>query len=103
MRSGGYPTRAPATLTVSGTLPLVPSDRMERRALLAPAAMARAAARFAADDRERWMLCQPRAVRRSFVEQVLDDHRPRAVAEEIWMLRQPEAVRESYVREVLGG
>jgi hypothetical protein len=48
------------------------------------------------------MLCQPRAVRRSFVEQVAD--RPQDPhARERWMLLQADSVRESYVREVLDG
>lgn len=48
------------------------------------------------------MLRQPRAVRVSFMREVLvPDGNPNA--EEIWMLRQPDAVRDSYVREVLEG
>jgi hypothetical protein len=76
------------------------SRHLTRAVLLAPAAVARAAAAQAADPREGWMLRQRRAVRRSYVRQVLDkgDDERRA---EAWMLRQPKAIRESYVREVL--
>jgi hypothetical protein len=73
---------------------------LERTILLAPAAVARAAARFAHEPAQRWMLCQPLEVRRSYAEEVLgraDEPRRR----EAWMLRQPETVRLSYVREVL--
>ena len=101
----------------------------ERQVLLAPDVVARAAARMAPDAEQRWMLTQPRSVRRSFAAEVFerdgedlrqqvwmlrqdDAVRESFVAEvleraqpvphqEIWMLRQPDAVRESYVREVL--
>lgn len=73
---------------------------IERAVLLAPDRVARAAATRAPTPEERWMLRQPRAVRVSFVREVLvPDGNPNA--EEIWMLRQPDAVRDSYVREVL--
>ncbi len=72
----------------------------ERRVLTAPDAVARAAARLAADREQRWMLCQPRSVRRSFAEEVFG--RPDAeLQQQIWMLRQAEAVRESYIEDVL--
>ena len=48
-----------------------------------------------------WMLLQPRAVRRSYCEAVLDEAGDPGVLAEIWMLRQPKKVRESYIREVL--
>ena len=68
--------------------------------LLGPDAVARAAARRVSSSEQRWMLGQPRAVRRSFVEQVVD--RPEDPhAQERWMLLQPDSVRESYVRDVL--
>ena len=46
------------------------------------------------------MLRQPKAVRESFVKEVLllEDPPPR---QSIWMLRQPDKVRESFVKEVL--
>jgi hypothetical protein len=71
-----------------------------RTILLAPAAVAKAAAFAAGTPEERWMLAQPRAVRRSYVEEVVD--RPNdPKAQERWMLRQPDAVRLSYIRDVL--
>jgi hypothetical protein len=71
-----------------------------RTILLAPAAIAKAAALAATTAEERWMLGQPREVRRSYVEEVLD--RPDdPKAQERWMLRQPDAVRLSYIRDVL--
>jgi len=72
----------------------------ERSILTAPGAVARTAARAAREPAQRWMLTQPREVRRSFAEEVFG----RADAterQEISMLRQPKAVRESFVREVL--
>jgi hypothetical protein len=73
---------------------------VERALLLAPDRIARAAARIASQPEQRWMLRQPRAVRRSYVAHVLD--RPDdAHAEQAWMLTQGDAVRESYVRDVL--
>ena len=72
---------------------------IDRAVLMGPRAVARAAARYATEAEERWLLCQPREVRASYVRQVLDARDPNA--EEIWMLRQPEPVRESYIREVL--
>ena len=72
----------------------------ERSILLAPDPIARAVALVARTPEQRWMLCQPRAVRRSYVAEVLD--RPdQSNAAEIWLLRQPNAVRASYVRQVL--
>ena len=72
----------------------------ERRVLTAPDAVARAAARLAADPEQRWMLCQPRSVRQSFAAEVFG--RPDAeLRQQIWMLRQPTAVRESYIVDVL--
>jgi len=74
--------------------------RMDKAVLLAPAAIAGAAARGARRPEERWLLKQPRPVRTSYVQQVLDASDERN-AEEVWMLRQTRAVRESYIREVL--
>ena len=72
----------------------------ERRVLTAPDAVARAASRLAGEREQRWMLCQPRAVRQSFAEEVFG--RPdEALRQQIWMLRQPKAVRESYIEHVL--
>jgi hypothetical protein len=73
------------------------------RALLgAPDALARAVAVTAADPERRWLLRRPRAVRRSFVAEVLD-RGAGAVEQRRWMLEQGDAVRESYVAEVLAG
>jgi hypothetical protein len=75
---------------------------LERTLLLSPGPVARAVARVAQAAEERWMLCQSREVRRSYVEQVVD--RPEDEnAQERWMLCQSDAVRMSYVREVLDG
>ena len=72
----------------------------ERSILTSPGPVARTAARAAREPEQRWMLTQPREVRRSFAEEVFG----RADADarqEIWMLRQPKAVRESFIRQVL--
>jgi hypothetical protein len=74
----------------------------ERKVLLAPDPIARAAAWMAREPEQRWMLCQPRAVRRSYVAAVIDRD-DAGTAEESWMLRQDDAVRESYIAEVLAG
>jgi hypothetical protein len=72
----------------------------ELRVLTAPDPVARAAARFTPEREQRWMLCQPRAVRRSFAEEVFG--RPDAdLRQQVWMLRQPREVRESYIEQVL--
>jgi hypothetical protein len=77
----------------------VPSDT-ERSILTAPGPVARTAALAARQPEQRWMLAQPRDVRRSFAEEVFG--RPDAtLRQEIWMLRQPKAVRESFIRQVL--
>ncbi len=74
------------------------SPELELRVLTAPDSVARAAARFAADAQQAWMLRQPRALRRSFAEHAFGKGE---LAEQVWMLRQSEAVRESYIRTVL--
>lgn len=71
---------------------------LERTVLLGPNSVARAAASFADDPKERWMLRQDRAVRRSFYEHAFERDE---IAEQVWMLRQPDAIRDSFVREVL--
>jgi hypothetical protein len=75
-----------------------PPEWVVKRVLLGPAALRKAAARQAADERERWMLRQSADVRRSFVREVLE----KGVNEEAWMLLQPDDVRRSYASEVLG-
>ena len=47
------------------------------------------------------MLRQPKAVRASYVREVLDTPGDEELLTQIWMLGQSEAVRASYVRDVL--
>jgi hypothetical protein len=76
---------------------------VERQVLLAPDAVARAASNVVRGRVERWMLRQPRSVRRSYVFEVLAHGDDRELREQRWMLLQPDAVRVSYVTEVLEG
>ena len=69
--------------------------------LLGPDVLSRAAASRVQTAEEAWMLRQSRAVRESYVRDVLDPHGDDEALAEIWMLRQSDAVRESYVRDVL--
>ena len=78
----------------------MPLNGFARRVLLAPNLVSRAAARAAGAREEAWMLGQPRAVRESYVREVLD-RGDEPVYAEIWMLRQSREVRESYIRQVL--
>ena len=73
---------------------------LEKRVLLGPTALRRAAARRTRAD-EAWLLMQPLEVRRSYVREVLERGRDDA-HEQAWMLRQPDAVRHSYIDQVLG-
>jgi hypothetical protein len=69
-------------------------------ALLAPDALTRTLAAVEVDPERRWLLSQPRAVRRTFVAEVIDrPDDPRA--DERWLLLQDDAVRRSYVEQVL--
>jgi len=77
------------------------ADLLARSVLLAPAAVARAAARRMPDDEQRWMLHQPRQVRASYVRQVLEPGDGDPLHQQVWMLRQPRSVRQSFIREVL--
>ena len=78
----------------------MPSPATERQLLLAPDAVARAAVPLAPDREARWMLRQPRAVRRSFVNEV--HGRPdEELLQQAWMLRQARETRESFVEHVL--
>ena len=72
----------------------------ERQILTAPDAIARAAAPMAPEPEQRWMLKQPRDLRRSFADEVFG-RSDEDVRQQVWMLRQPRAVRESFAREVL--
>jgi|tagenome__1003787_1003787.scaffolds.fasta_scaffold19436698_3 hypothetical protein len=78
----------------------MPPDRLRRAVLLAPDAIAHRAAGLADDAEERWMLRRPRAVRRSFVADVLA-YDQQDVRQQLWMLRQDDELRESYARDVL--
>jgi hypothetical protein len=71
-----------------------------RRVLLAPGAIARAAALVITSREQRWMLYQSREVRGSYVEDVVD-RADDPHAEERWMLSQTDAIRLSYVDDVL--
>ncbi len=84
----------------SAYAPRVLSPALERRVLTAPDTIARAAARYAADVEQAWLLRQPRALRCSFADEAFGRGE---TAEQIWMLRQADDVRDAYVREVLGG
>ncbi len=68
--------------------------------LTAPNPIARAVARMAWQPEQRWILMQPREVRQSFADEVLN--RPdEELRRQVWMLRQSRAVRESYIEQVL--
>ena len=71
-----------------------------RTVLLAPAAVTRALAAADPDPERRWMLRLPRAVRRSFVDEVVDRGAGPELQER-WMLLQGDDVRASYVEQVL--
>jgi hypothetical protein len=73
--------------------------KLGREILLGPDFVARGAAAAASGPAEQWMLRQPRAVRRSYVLQVLDAGGGER-EQRIWMLRQSTAVREGYLRDV---
>jgi hypothetical protein len=75
-------------------------QRLARQVLRAPGILRRAAATRASAPEEVWLLNQSRAVRDSYVREVLDRGGDERLAE-IWMLRQPDHVRESYIEEVL--
>ena len=73
---------------------------LERAVLTAPDLVARAASHATDVAEQRWLLRQPRPVRCSFVEDVVE-RRHDASAAERWMLLQSDAVRRSFVRDVL--
>jgi hypothetical protein len=73
---------------------------IDRTVLLGPDWVARAAASAVKDPKQRWMLRQPRRVRRSYAEEVLGRPGEERLAE-AWMLLQPDVVRLSYVDDVL--
>jgi hypothetical protein len=69
--------------------------------LLGPDVLSRAAAARTNLPEERWMLRQSKAVRASYVREVLDKGGDVELRSQIWMLGQSESVRESYARDVL--
>jgi hypothetical protein len=73
---------------------------IDRQVLMGPDWVARAAAGAIRDPQARWMLRQPRHVRRSYAREVLGKPDERRHAER-WMLLAPDEVRRSYVDEVL--
>ena len=77
------------------------TNRFARAVLLGPDVLSRAAAGRVDTPEESWMLRQTKAVRASYVREVIDRPGDEDRLAEIWMLRQSDAVRESYVREVL--
>ena len=79
---------------------ITPAQRLQRSVLLAPAAIAKAAATQVKLPEEQWMLRQSKHVRASYVSEVLDRGGEERLAQ-IWLLRQPQDVRESYIRHVL--
>ena len=72
----------------------------ERSILTSPGPVARAASRAAREPEQRWMLTQPREIRRDFAEEVFG-REDADLRQEVWMLRQPKAVRESFIEHVL--
>jgi hypothetical protein len=84
---------------VSGTaLSLPPGGRTVLRG---PDALARTLAAADRDPERRWLLRRPQAVRRSFVEEVIDAGGGSDVAQRRWMLRQDASRRASFVDDVL--
>jgi hypothetical protein len=71
-----------------------------RTVLRAPDAVARTLAAADWDPERRWLLRRARAIRRSFVEEVID-RGAGAETQRRWMLEQADDVRESYVTDVL--
>jgi hypothetical protein len=65
--------------------------------LTGPDFVARNLAGIERDPQRRWMLRRPRAIRRSFVQTVVDG----GGDEERWMLLQDDDTRRSYVSDVL--
>jgi hypothetical protein len=65
--------------------------------LTGPDFVARQIAARQGDPQQRWILRRPKAVRRSFLAEIVDGETP----EERWMLLQDDDTRLSYVSEVL--
>jgi hypothetical protein len=79
---------------VAGQIELPPHARA---VLTGPDVVARQIARAERDPERRWLLKRPKAVRKAFLEDVIDGK----IDEERWMLLQDDATRTSYVDEVL--
>jgi hypothetical protein len=73
----------------------------ERSALLSPDFVARAAASATSDPQAKWLLNQPKQVRESYVNDVLDKPGDRTLLSTAWLLGQSAPVRESYVQDVV--
>jgi hypothetical protein len=73
---------------------------VERAIVLAPDAVARVVASTEPDPLRRWLLRRPRAIRRSFVHEVVDAGGTRRLQER-WLLLHDADVRASYVAEVI--
>ena len=71
----------------------------ERSILTSPGPVARAASHATREPEQRWMLTQPREIRRDFAEEVFG-REDADLRQEVWMLRQPKAVRESRLAEL---
>lgn len=74
---------------------------VERSALLAPDFIASAAAGATGDPQAKWLLNQPKPVRESYVNEVLDKKGDRDLLSTAWLLKQADDVRQSYVRDVV--
>jgi hypothetical protein len=75
--------------------------RLERRILLSPGLVSKAAGTRAPGPEERWMLGQSREIRESYVAEVVDRPGDDEILRQIWMMRQPREIRESFIRDVL--
>ena len=74
---------------------------VERSALLAPDFIASAAAGATGDPQAKWLLNQPKPVRESYVNEVLDKEGDRDLLSTAWLLNQADDVRQSYVSDVI--
>ena len=74
---------------------------VERSALLAPDFIASAAANATDDQQARWLLNQPKPIRESYVNDVLEGTGDRTLLASRWLLQQSDAVRKSYVENVV--
>lgn len=72
----------------------------ERQILTSPDVVARAAAAFAPEPEQRWMLRQSRDLRCAFADEVLGKPDEERLAQ-AWMLQQPRALRLSFLDEVV--